>query len=921
MRSITLSGRLARLFRVSSATTGLFLLLSGAAFAQDDDQDPQPKPEPKPEPPAAADPDPKPEPGPEPEPKPEPGAKPEPPGPAPTPAPSPAPGTPGTPVRPAPGTPGVGPGPGAAPGFGPGGGGNRGGFQPGGAGPGAGAGAPRGFNPRGAGPGGDDEPVSLSIPLGAVAEILPLYEQLTGKVVIKDSSIYGGPEVSLVTPNEVSKAEAIRLIEAALIINGYVVIHDEASNTVKIMLARAANQGASNFNEGEILYTDPDELPLGEALIGYFMSLEYMNPEDAATIMTNHVQLNPYGRITPVQTPPGLLVTESANLIRKLVKMKRIIDVAPDQARLMTEFVQIKHGDANTIAQIIQAAMDARYEESQRIAELGRTISGTQPQQNNQQNNNNQRPQPNQQRPGQNNQNNQGEALGTASDPAPQLIADDRLNRIMVQASPIDFAFILNLIQEFDQPAPNEEPLERPLRHVKVSDILPAVVDILMDTGSGQTQLPGGRTLNTQQTPVASSQLTALTGLQDQSQQSRFVQNADAGTTDGQPADRLEFPIDDVAPVSVLVGKTRLIADRQANVLIVMGTDEAKKTVEDLLERLDRRPPQIYLAMIIGQLTLGDGLDFGVDYLQEFEAIDAGDPAGLAASLINRDDIITNNNISDLRNNLITNSFGPAAGLNVYGALGERASVYISALETTTRFKVLSRPVLSALNNKKASITSGQRIPVPSQTITDATGGAANATLNTTITFEDVVLKLEVIPLINADREVTLEIAQVNDTVVGNQLVSGNNVPVIATEELTTTVTVPDRHTIVLGGLITESDNKTINGVPLAGRIPIVGNAFRKTERDVTRSELLIFIQPVVVNGESELLDASLDEDYRTQVGSSAAQVFPNPGLPTQNRDEEDFERSEKPNPLFPKSREKKTPEEKRLLFPLGRRR
>ncbi|MEM7013303.1 MAG: secretin N-terminal domain-containing protein [Verrucomicrobiota bacterium] len=426
------------------------------------------------------------------------------------------------------------------PGAGRPGGGGR--FQGGGGGVG-----PRAFGQaaapdatRAGGPGGDDgEPVTLQIPLGSVAEVLPLYEQLTGKVVIKDSSIYGGPEVSLVTPNEVSRVEAIRLIEATLIINGYVVIHDEESNTVKIMLARAANQAATNFNEGEILYTDPNELPLGEALIGYYMALDFIAPEDAGTIMTNHVQLNPYGRITPVSTPPGLLITETANIIRKLIKLKTIIDVAPDQARLMTEFVQVTYADSNTVAQIIQAAMDARYEESQRIAELGRTISGNQPQQPQQQQRPGQPQQP--QRSNNSNQNNnqQGDALGTANDPAPQLIADDRLNRIMVQASPSDFAFILNLIQEFDQPTPNDDPLERPLRYVKVADILPTVVDLLMDTGTGQTQLPGGRTLNTQQTPVASSQLTALTGLQQESQQSRFIQNQDGATEDGQPADQL----------------------------------------------------------------------------------------------------------------------------------------------------------------------------------------------------------------------------------------------------------------------------------------------------------------------------------------------------------------------------------------------
>ncbi|MEM7013304.1 MAG: hypothetical protein AAF585_17675 [Verrucomicrobiota bacterium] len=373
----------------------------------------------------------------------------------------------------------------------------------------------------------------------------------------------------------------------------------------------------------------------------------------------------------------------------------------------------------------------------------------------------------------------------------------------------------------------------------------------------------------------------------------------------------------------MLVGKTRLVADRQANLLIVMGTDEAKKTVNNILDRLDRRPPQVYLAMVIGQLTLGEGLNLGVDYLQQFESFDptnANSP-GVAASLIGaRDDIITNNNIADLRNNLITNSFGPAAGLNIYGSIGERADVLISALETTTRFKVVSRPVVSALNNKKASITSGQRIPVPSQTITDATGGAAAATLNTTITFEDVVLKLEVIPLINADKDVTLEIAQVNDTVVGNQVVSGNDVPVISTEQLTTTVTVPDRHTIVLGGLITESDNKSVEGIPFLNRVPILGNAVKNTERDITRSELLIFIQPVVVQGDAELISASMDEDFRTSIGADAAQTFPNPGMPTQQRDQEDLERSEKPNPLFPQMRESRDWPEKRLLKPFSRR-
>ncbi len=743
-------------------------------------------------------------------------------------------------------------------------------------GPGQGPGRPgpgQGLSPR-------TESVSLQFPLNSVGDILSVYERLTGKVVLRDSSIFNGPEVSLVTPDQVPREEAIRLIEAALILNGYVLVRDEPTNTVKILLGRPRNEANTSFNEGaDAIYTRPQDLPAGESLVGYFMNLSHLGAEDTATIMTNHVQLNPYGRITPVSSPSGLLITESAAVIRKLIRLQALIDVPPAEARLMTKFVQLKHADANTVAQIIQATMDARYEESQRIQEEGGSVRTENQDNRNRGNNNNDG----------NNQNNRqataaGGVIGSASEPAAQLIADDRMNRILVQASPSDLAFILGLIHEFDLPLPGQNPLEFDLRYVKAIDILPVVVDVLTDTGSGTTQLPGGRSIETRQTPVSSSSLASITGIQNEQQQTRFQQQT--GTDDtGEQADRLAFPIDEVAPISVLVGKTRVIADRQSNVIIVIGTEQVKKTVGDLLERLDRKPAQVYLAIVIGQLTLGDGIDVGVDYLKQFETFDPtnANSSGLAASLIaGRPDIVTGNSIADVRDNLITNAFGPAGGLNVYGSIGDQLDVFITALETSQRFNVLSRPVVSVQNNKRASITSGQKIPVPEATITDATGGATNAVLNTTIAFENVVLKLEVIPLINADNEVTLEIVQVNDTVIGEQIVSGNSVPIIGNQELTTTVTVPDRETLVLGGLITEQDDKTVEGIPLLKDVPVVGNAFRRTSRTVSRSELLIFIQPVVVRENHEMQDASFDEDVRTEIGADAAEIFPTSGIPTQ---------------------------------------
>jgi type II secretory pathway component GspD/PulD (secretin) len=227
-----------------------------------------------------------------------------------------------------------------------------------------------------------------------------------------------------------------------------------------------------------------------------------------------------------------------------------------------------------------------------------------------------------------------------------------------------------------------------------------------------------------------------------------------------------------------------------------------------------------------------------------------------------------------VRDNVLTQGIEAVApGLNVYGQLGDSLEVFVNALESTSKFKVLSRPSIYAANNKKAVITSGQRIPVPTSSLTDFEGDSTN--VRTNIEFQDVVLKLEVVPLINSDQEVTLTIAQVNDNVVGQQRVADNTVPIIGTEKLTTTVTIPNRSTVVLGGLITESEDKTDEGVPLVSRIPVIGNAFKNSTSNTTRKELVVFIQPTVVQDNPELFSASRSEDLRTSVGSNVAETFP----------------------------------------------
>lgn len=331
-----------------------------------------------------------------------------------------------------------------------------------------------------------------------------------------------------------------------------------------------------------------------------------------------------------------------------------------------------------------------------------------------------------------------------------------------------------------------------------------------------------------------------------------------------------------------MINKTRIIADPLANAIIVIGPKENQDKVDLLLDKLDRKSPQVYLATVIGQLTLSDGMQMGVDYLQKF--VSTGSNSGLSSAFIaGREEIITNNNVADMRDNLITTALANAKGFNIYGQLGQSLDVFVSALETTNNFKVLSRPSVFALNNKRAVITSGQSIPVPESSLANASSnnnGTGNVT--TTITYKDVVLKLEVIPLINPDGDVTLRVAQVNDTVVGNQIVAQNNVPIIGTEQIATTVTVPTGNTVVLGGLITETDKKDTEGIPVLSRIPGLGRLFREDVTSKERKELVIFIQPMVVNDDAHCSAPASAKTFaprwaRMPTRSSLIALYPRP--------------------------------------------
>ena len=212
-----------------------------------------------------------------------------------------------------------------------------------------------------------------------------------------------------------------------------------------------------------------------------------------------------------------------------------------------------------------------------------------------------------------------------------------------------------------------------------------------------------------------------------------------------------------------------------------------------------------------------------------------------------------------------------ASGTNVYVAAGNYLAAIVHLLESTGNFKVISRPMVFTSNNKKAIIASGTEIPVPVNTISAATGSSSiiNTGLSqqTNIQFKKVALQLEVVPLINSDREVSLDILQKIDSLAGSTIIDGNSIPNIATRYIRTNVSAANGSTIVLGGLITDNKTTTFNGIRFLDRIPLLGYLFRSTSKTKDRTELIILMRPEVTLTKLDLYRLRQKTEDKTHFG------------------------------------------------------
>ena len=664
-----------------------------------------------------------------------------------------------------------------------------------------------------------EETVSIQFPHTSVAEVLTVYEKLTGKRLIRDSNLQG-PELSIMVADPIPQKEAISLIESSLLLNGYTLVPVNGK-TMKILGPSRPPRA-----EGLPLYLEESQLPQdGDKIVSFYKSLNFLSPAEATSIIDGVIQRNAYGAIVQIPNASAIVITDKTPIIRKALGILSVVDHEPSQ--IITEFVPLQRANAEKVVETLNQMFGG-----------GSGGGGAPP-------------------PG-----GQGAVVSVGGDAhilsgKAQFIADKRTNRILMVVKTENYKYLRDLISKLDQPLEINEPLVRPLNYLSVNDLFPVLVDMLKGKDDTESKGTGSANGSTPQ-PTPGQNQSANTG----------GQNGSGGISN--TPDKLSEAAAQNPPQSATIGSTSVIADAGGNSIIVYGPPDSKAKASQIIDLLDRRPKQVYLAAVIGQLRLTEGSDYGASWFAKLNnGGGSNNVFGAAGGFTNL--------VTSTFTNALNNLPATLTGLTVYGTVAQGIATYAHALESTGKFRTISRPVVYTVNNKKATIFSGQNVPIPGTSTYNTVGAVGTNSLNnvtSTIQYQPVVLKLEVIPLINSDKEVNLTIAQHNDKLGAYSNIGGNQVPTIETQELTTTVRVPNGSTIVLGGLITDDKTTSDSGLPGLYKIPIIGPLLGgDANKQRNRSELVIMIQPIVVDSNETMEKASVEEGADSELGKRAKNI------------------------------------------------
>jgi general secretion pathway protein D len=696
-------------------------------------------------------------------------------------------------------------------------------------------------------------PIVLNFKDASLRTVLEYLSEAAGLVVVQEATVEGRVTVMSLQPLNVE--EAVSLLNTILKEKGFAAVR--TGRTLKIVSLDQAKKAALPVRSG----VDPDKIEPSDQLVTYVIPIQFA---DATQLRRDLATLVPtYADMSANASTNTLIVTDTQTNVRRFVEIIKALDSRMAAVAEVKVF-QLKYANAANAARLItdlfrqdQTGQQAGrfggpFGAIQSFMMGGRGGPGGPPSQADQQTSRLQKV--------------------TAS-------SDDRTNTLVVSAPPDQMKVIEGVIRELDaNPSEEQAVFTYPLKNAKAVN-LESVLNNLFGwsggttgrattttgggtqfrpgtggTGFGGSSMGGMRPGGSSSGGFGSSGFgsggfgstrTGAGGFGSSGLSSTSFTSSRGGTTQARGTTRISPTTMQAA--SDLAGQVFVVADADTNSLLVTAATKNFDRIKAILEELDRPTPQVLIKVLIAEVTHDDSLDLGAEFS------------------------VLNMNAAGTKGDKYGTDFSVAAqtgGLTIK-LLHDDYTVTLRALATMGKVDVLSRPYILTSDNQEAWIQVGQYVPFIAYTqLTEA------GTTNNSYQWQDIGIILDVVPHINPDGLVIMDVYQ--------EISNLTDVPVPVSTTVTaqalnkraaqSRVAIRDGQTIVIGGLMADRSTDNVRKVPLLGDIPALGALFRRTQTTKTKTELLIFLTPHVATVPDDLKGMSEDEAAASKVIRNAVE-------------------------------------------------
>jgi len=655
------------------------------------------------------------------------------------------------------------------------------------------------------------EPVTLNFAGADIEAVARTMATITGRNVVVDPRVKG--QLTLVTERAVTPAAAFQQFLAALRLQGFTVV--EAAGLYKVVPEADAKLQASSVSVSQG--------GRGGAAAGGQIVTQIISPN-------NTINVNPGNN--------SLVITDYADNLQRLARIVAAMDVSNASD---VEVIPLQHALAIDLAPLVSRLIEG----SGSAVPTAPTPTGAQ--------------------------------AGGQSDTSfkTTLLPEPRSNALIVRAAnPARLALVRSLVARLDQPAAPGSSAASGNIHVvylKNADAvkLAATLRAAMAASWGNGSSGGSSTSSGTGSSTGGLSSTGLSGgggLSQTSSSGGMNSSTMGGGSSGGGLGSNAGSLNSGNGNQPSTGG-QIQADPTTNSLIISAPEPQFRQLRAVIDQLDGRRAQVLVESLIVEVSANKVAEFGIQWQGVMGNYGSGtvgvigtnSTQGGGANILNLALAAASGNTSTLS----TAAASLGGGLNVGIAPRINGNYYLGALanflENTGDANVLSTPNLMTLDNEEAQIIIGNNVPFVTGSYANSTG---SSTVNpfTTVERKDVGLMLRVRPQINENGNVKMTLYQEVSQVDASTLSNANG-PSTSKRSIESTVMVNDGSVIVLGGLLEDRYSLGQDKVPLMGDLPLVGGLFRNENRSRRKTNLMVFLRPVVIR-DAATSDAVMMDRY-----------------------------------------------------------